>query len=254
MLNGFLATAEFALVSVRRTWLQQRAGQEDARAEAALKLINDLNGVISGTQLGITMTSLGLGWVGENTIAGLIQPLIAWPGRGGLVVVHSIALALAFLSITFLHLMLGELVPKQVALGRAEHLSLIVAWPMTFFLKIVRRPLSILYAASFALARRLGARAAGHSSQTYTTEELKLLVTASYGSGALPGYQQEMIHKLIDLREVLAREVMVPRPNIVSVPVSLSLDELMRIVTEDQHSRIPVYQDSPEHIIGVLYT
>ena len=254
LVNGFFSTAEFALVSVRRTWLQQRAAQGDLRAEAALNLVNNLNGVVSGTQLAVTMISLALGWVGENTIAGLIQPELALIGSGSPVVIHGLALSLAFLCITLVHLVLGELVPKQVALGRAERLSLVVAQPMTLFLKIVRKPLAILYAGSYSLARHLGARAPGHHVQTYTAEELKLLATATYRSGDLPAYQQEMIHNIIDLQQVLAREVMVPRPNIVSVPVNLSLEELLRIIIEDQHSRIPVYQDSPEHIIGVLYS
>ncbi len=254
MANAFFATTEFALVSVRRTWLQHKAAQGDTRAEAALRLVNNLNGVISGTQIGITMTSLALGWVGENTIAGMIEPVLGLPGGVSLVFVHSIALVLAFACITFLHLVLGELVPKQVALGRAERMSLAIAWPMTLFLKIIRFPMAVLHATSFSLARRMGARPGGRSTQIATAEELKLLITAGFGSGALPPSQQEMIHRVIDLHEVLVREVMVPRPNIVSVPVNLSLEELLRIVTEDQHSRIPVYEDSPENIVGVVYT
>lgn len=254
MANAFFATTEFALVSVRRTWLQHKAAQGDTRAEAALRLVNNLNGVISGTQIGITMTSLALGWVGENTIAGMIEPVLGLPGRVSLVFVHSIALVLAFACITFLHLVLGELVPKQVALGRAERMSLAIAWPMTLYLKIIRFPMAVLHSTSFSLARRMGARPGGRSTQIATAEELKLLITAGFGSGALPPSQQEMIHRVIDLHEVLVREVMVPRPNIVSVPVTLSLPELLRIVTEDQHSRIPVYEDSPENIVGVVYT
>ena len=251
--NAFFAIVEFALVSVRRTWLQQKAAEGDSRAEAALRLIGDLNTVVSGTQLGITMTSLGLGWVGEITLAGLLEPALGLASVGGVVVVHSVALALAFLIITFLHIVLGELVPKQVALGRAERLSLLVAWPMTLFLKVVRRPLLVLHFCSFYLATRLGARPAGAAAHAYTAEELKMLVTGSYRSGALPEYQQEMIHNVIDLPEILAREIMVPRPNIVSIPVSLSLAELVRLVNEDQHSRLPVYEDTPEQVIGVLY-
>ncbi len=119
VINGFFSASEFALVSVRRTWLQQRATQEDRRAQAALKLVDNLNGVVSGTQLGITMTSMGIGWVGEVTIASWIDPLFPASGLQHMALVHSAALALAFLGITFVHFMLGELVPKQVALGRA---------------------------------------------------------------------------------------------------------------------------------------
>jgi CBS domain containing-hemolysin-like protein len=251
--NAFFAIVEFALVSVRRTWLQQKASQGDHRAVLALKLIGDLNGVVTGTQLGITMTSLGLGWVGESTLAALIGPLLAMTPGVGAAVVHSVALLLAFLFITTLHIVLGELIPKQIALGRAERLTLAVAFPMTLFVRLVHRPLTVLHSISFQLAQRMGARPSSDREHAYSSEELKVLVTGSYRSGGLPEYQQEMIHNVIDLPDVLVREIMVPRPNIVSIPVTLSLPELVRLANEDQHSRLPVYEGAPEHIIGVLY-
>jgi CBS domain containing-hemolysin-like protein len=174
------------------------------------------------------------------------------PPEGGLLL-HSVAITVAFAGLTFVHVVLGELVPKQVALSRAERLSLLVAWPMKVFLKVARGPQALLRACSFALAQHLGASASGERAHTYTGEELKLLVTASYRSGALPAYQQEMIHNVIDLRQVAVREIMVSRPNIVSVPVRSTLEELLRVVTEDLHSRLPIYEDTPEQIIGVLY-
>ena len=252
--NAFFVAVEFALVSVRRTWLQQKAAQGDSRAEVALGLVGNLNRVLSGTQLGITFASLGLGWIGETTIAGFIHQPLTMLGIGSPALVHGVSLTLAFICITFLHMVIGELVPKQVALERAERLTLILAWPMAIFVKIVRHLLKILDACSFFLARHLGATAKGAHSHSYTGEELKMLVAASHTSGTLPTFQQEMIHRIIDLRAILVREVMVPRPNIVSVPVNLSQEKLLQIVTEDQHSRIPVYEDSPEQIIGVLYT
>jgi CBS domain containing-hemolysin-like protein len=251
--NAFFATVEFALVSARRTWLQQKAAQGDSRAAVALQLIGNLNSVVSGTQVGITMTSLALGWVGEITVARLLEPAMGVLPAGGGLVLHTVAVTLAFLGLTFVHVVLGELVPKQVALGRAERLSLLLAWPMYVFLRIVRAPQEFLYACSYSLARHLGASASGEKAHTYTGEELKLLVTASYRSGALPAYQQGMIHSVIDLRQVAVREIMVPRPSIVSVPVRSTLEELLRVVTEDLHSRLPVYEDTPEQIIGVLY-
>ena len=250
--NAFFVTAEYVLVTVRRTWLQHKAAQGNTRAEAALRLVDNLNRVVTGVQIAITMTSLGLGWVGELTIARTIEPLLADSG-GKLALVHGIAVPLAFFCITTLHVVLGELVPKRLALESAERLCLAVALPMTLFLKLIRAPLVIVDSASSAIARLLGAKG-GRVSHIATAEELKLVVASGYGVGAVPPGQQEMIHRVIDLHEVLVREVMVPRPNIVSVPVTLSLDELLRIVTEDQHSRIPVYEDSPENVIGVFYT
>ena len=251
--NAFFATVEFALVSARRTWLQQRAAQGDSRAETALTLIANLNSVVSGTQVGITMTSLALGWVGEITLARLIDPLLSVVQADSAILVHTIAITISFLGLTFLHVILGELVPKQVALARAERISLLVAWPMRFFLKIVQVPQAFLHACAFALAQHMGASHSGSRTHTYTGEELKLLVTASYRGGALPAYQQDMIHSVIDLRQVTVREIMVPRPNIVSVSVNSTLEELIRIVTEELHSRLPVYEGTPEQIIGVLY-
>ena len=252
--NAFFATVEFALVSARRTWLQQKAEQGDTRAEAAIKLISNLNQVVSGTQVGITMTSLALGWVGEITLAEALEPVMTTLDAENAVLLHSVAAALAFLGLTFLHVVLGELVPKQVALGRAERLSILLAWPMTVFLKLVRGPQQFLHSCSFFLAQHLGAKAAGSVPTAYSPEELKMLVSASHRSGALPAHQHEMIHSIMDLRQILAREIMVPRSNIVAVPVHYSLEEVLRLVTEDQHSRLPVYETSPEHIIGVLYS
>jgi putative hemolysin len=253
VINAFFASVEFALVSVRRTWLQQRASQGDSRADAALKLIADLNSVVSGTQLGITMTSLALGWVGELALARMLEPIVSSAGTTSALVLHSIATTLAFLGLTFVHVVLGELVPKQVALGRAERLSLLLAWPMTLFLRVAQRPQKLLHSWSFFMARRLGAQPSDSHGHAYSAEELKMLVTGSYRSGALPEYQQEMIHNVIDLPEITVREIMVPRPNIVSIPVNLSLPELVKLVNEDQHSRLPVYEGAPEHIIGILY-
>jgi CBS domain containing-hemolysin-like protein len=252
--NAFFATVEFALVSARRTWLQQKAAQGDSRAETALHLLANMNRVVSGTQVGVTICSLALGWAGEMSLARLLNPIIAPLEPNAAWLVHTIATALMFVVLTFFHVVLGELVPKQVALGRAERLALLIAWPMRVFLKIASLPQKMLHAASFAIARHLGATSGGASAHSYSGEELKMLVTTSYRSGALPEYQQDMIHNVIDLGEVAVREIMVPRPNIVSIPVESSLEDVVRLVTEDLHSRVPVYQDSPEHIIGVLYT
>ena len=251
--NALFAAVEFALVSARRTWLQQKAAQGDSRAEVALQLIGNLNAVVSGTQVGITITSLALGWVGEITVARLLESVVGTAEGGNFLLIHAAASTVAFLGLTFLHVVLGELVPKQVALARAERVSLLVAWPMKVFLKIVQAPQSLLHASAYSLARHLGARHGAFRAHTYTGEELKLLVTASHLGGALPAYQQDMIHSVLDLRQVAVREIMVARPNIISVSVHSTLDELLRIITEELHSRLPVYQDTPEQIIGVLY-
>jgi CBS domain containing-hemolysin-like protein len=186
-------------------------------------------------------------------LARLLAPIVrALPGNTA-IIVHTIATALAFAGLMFLHVVVGELVPKQVALARAERLALLLAWPMKVFLKVAQAPQAFLHATAYSIAKHLGASPSGSRAHTYTGEELKLLVTASYTSGELPAYKQDMIHAVIDLSELFVREIMVPRPNIVSVSVNTSLDELLKIITEELHSRLPVYEDTPEQIVGVLY-
>jgi len=251
--NAFFVATEFALVRVRPTRLREMAGQGHTSALAALRLIDNMDEVISGTQLGITLASLGLGWIGEIALAGLMLPLLepVLPGRAA-VVAHSISLGLAFLGITVLHLVLGEVVPKNVALARADRLAMLVAHPMGLFLHATRPFLRVMDAAAAAVSRLFGAEASRHS-HVHSPEEMKMLVTAGRESGFLPAVQEAVIHRVFDLDRVLAREVMVSRPDIVSIPVDTPLDELLRLVLENPYSRIPVYEGSPEKIIGALY-
>lgn len=251
--NAFFVATEFALVGVRPTRLREMAGQGRGAAQVALRLIDRMDRVISGTQLGITLASLALGWIGESTLAALLIPLLRpLTGAQAVTLAHSIAIAVAFLIITVLHLVLGEVVPKNVALARADRVSLLVARPMELFVQATHPFLKVMDAAAARISRIFGVTATGHS-LVHSAEELKMLVAAGRESGLLPAVQEEMIRRIVDLDRVLVREVMVSRRGIVSIPVTTSLEELLRVVLECHYSRIPVYEDSPERIIGVLY-
>jgi putative hemolysin len=251
--NAFFAAAEFALVSVRETRIQQLIDAHRAGARTVLKLHQQLSRVVNGVQLGVTITSLTLGWLGEPVLARIFE---GWMGRiphAG-IYGHGIAVAVAFALITSLHVILGELVPKSLALQRAERVALAVAAPMDVFLTI-SRPLTVGMsgAASFVL-RAFGTREVRHGS-VHSPDELKLIVTAAHSSGQLSSGQEEMLLNALELDNITARQVMVPRTKIFSLPSDLNLDEGLSRVVEEQHSRVPVYdpQRGPEHIVGVLY-
>ena len=251
--NAFFAAAEFALVSVRETRIQQLIAAHRVGARTVLKLHQQLGRDVNGVQLGITVTSLTLGWLGEPVLARLFE---GWIGSVpyALIYAHAIAVPVAFAMITCLHVILGELVPKSLALQRAERVALAVAAPMDVFLTITA-PLTIgmSRAAGFVL-RAFGTREIRHGS-VHSPDELKLIVTAAHHSGQLSPAQEEMLLNALELDNIAARQVMVPRTRIFSLPSDLNLDEALSRVVDEQHSRIPVYdpQRGPEHIVGVLY-
>ncbi len=251
--NAFFAAAEFALVSVRETRILQLIEAQRVGARTVLKLHQQLGRVVNGVQLGITVTSLTLGWLGEPFLAALFE---AWLGSipHAIIYAHAVAVTVALVMITSLHVILGELVPKSLALQRAERVALAVAAPMDVFLTITA-PLTVGMSrvAGFVL-RAFGTREIRHGS-VHSPDELKLIVTAAHHSGQLSSAQVEMLLNALELDGITARQEMVPRTRIFSLPADLTLDEALSRVVEDQHSRVPVYdpQRGPEHIIGVLY-
>jgi CBS domain containing-hemolysin-like protein len=252
--NAFFVAAEFALVSVRDTRIQQlvEAGRSGARTVQRLHV--RLDEVLAAVQLGITLASLGLGWVGETTLAYLLEQLfrdIKHPA----VYAHLVAIVVAFTLITYLHTTLGELVPKSVALHRAERVALTVAAPMDVFIAMVRPFLYVMTHTARLVLRVFGVPQIRQGG-VHSPEELKLIVTASRRFGLVPLFQEELIHRALEMSDVTVREIMVPRPDIFSLPADMHLDEALARVVEDQHSRIPVYDPhrGPEHIIGLLYS
>src|SRR3989454_6399328 len=251
--NAFFAAAEFALVSVRDTRIQQLIEARRIGARIVQKLHRNLDEVVNGVQLGITVTSLTLGWVGEPLLARMVEGSIGRIPHAALYS-HGIAIVVAFALITTLHVILGELIPKSLALQRAEQVALAVAGPMDVFLTISRPFLFTMSRAAGVVLRIFGSRKI-RQGPIHSPDELKLIVTASRQFGEIPPFQEEMIHKALELDNVTVREVMVPRPDIFSLPGDLTLSDALGRVVEEQHSRIPVYdpQRGPEHIIGVLY-
>jgi putative hemolysin len=252
--NAFFAAAEFALVSIRETRIQQLIEARRIGARIVQKLHRNLDEVVNGVQLGITIVSLTLGWVGEPLLAHIVEELLGQVPHAN-VYAHGIAIGIAFVLITCLHVILGELVPKSLALQRGEQVALAVAAPMEVFLTLTRPFIFAMSAAAGSVLRVFGSRKV-RQGPIHSPDELKLIVTASRQFGQIPPFQEEMIHHALELESITVREVMVPRPDIFSLPSDLVLDEALARVVEEQHSRIPIYdpQRGPEHIVGVLYS
>jgi len=251
--NAFFVAAEFALVSVRDTRLQQLINDRRIGARTVQILHQRLPQVLAGVQFGVTLASLFLGGIGEPVVAHMILGAVASVPHAALYA-HGAAVVISFALITYLLVILGEIVPKSVALQRAERVALAVAAPMDVFLTISRPFLFVMNRSADLVLRMFGSRQL-RSGAAHTSEELKLIVAASRRFGLVPAFQAEIVARALDLTDITAREVMVPRPDIFSLPADLTLDEALSQVVEEQHSRVPVYdpQRGPEHIVGILY-
>jgi CBS domain containing-hemolysin-like protein len=248
--NGFFVAAEFSLVSVRRSRIVSLAENGDARAIKLLGLIDSLNSYISATQLGITMASLALGWVGEPALSRLLElPL------HGLVtdaVRHTIAFTAAFTIITFLHIVLGELAPKTLALDRAERVALAIAWPMHLFHTLFRWPIRFLDFAGRSAITLLGLKVSPDHASVYTVDELRQIINISHTSGTLEADEQHLLHRVFEFSDSEVQDVMIPRNTVTAIPATATLDETQAAFNLLGYSRIPVYQEQLDDIIGIV--
>lgn len=248
--NGFFVAAEFSLVSVRRSRVISLLESGDARAATLLGLLDNLNSYISATQLGITMASLALGWIGEPALSKLLEAPL-----NGLVsntVRHTIAFAGAFTIITFLHIVLGELAPKTLALDRSERVALAVAWPMHLFHTLFSWPIRILDYAGRSTVRLLGFRCSEDHSSIYTVDELRQIINTSHTSGALEAGEQQLLHRIFEFSDSEVQDVMIPRNAVTALPASAAFSETQDLFNAHGYSRIPVYQDEIDNIIGIV--
>ena len=255
LLNGFFVAAEFALVSVRKTRIDQLVIEGNARARTVQRALTHLDTYIAATQLGITMASLALGFIGEPAIAGLLEPLFArfLPAEGAFFTSHGVALVIAFSIATALHIVLGELAPKSIALQRAESTSLWVTGPLDIFLKLLRPFIAALNGIGNAVVRLIGLQPAGGHASVHSVEELELLVHSSREAGLLEEQQERMVAGVFDFGERHASRVLTPRTEIYAVPLTISLPELAQRAGEGNHSRLPVYDGDLDHIVGVVH-
>ncbi len=251
--NAFFVATEFALVAVRRTRIEELVKAGNRRAAEVKRALGHLDDFISATQLGITIASLGLGWIGEPALADLIEPLVAWLplGLAG-AAAHSLAIAVAFSIITFLHVVLGELAPKSVALAYAETTALWVARPNEWFFRLFKPAIRLLNGSAGLVLHLFGLRrAAGHIA-ALSEEELKMLIVAAAEKGLLERREREMLTSVFEFTDTPVREVMTPAHKIRAVPVDAPPEEVLRTIVESGYSRLPVYEKTLDQILGVV--
>jgi putative hemolysin len=260
--SSFFVAAEFALVSVRETRIQQLIALGRPGARTALKLKHSIDEFLPAVQLGVTVAGLALGWIGEPAVVDIILNLASnWLHRlpaHSLLYAHTLAVIISFSLITYFEVLLGELVPKSLALQRAERIALAVAGPMDVFIRITR-PIVRLMNTSAAVVLRLFRAPLRGEGAVHSPEELKLIATATRRMGLLPIFQEEIIHRAIELNHVTVREIMTPRGNIFSLPADMPLQQASARIVEEQHSRVPVYdpagpESGKDHIIGIVYS
>jgi CBS domain containing-hemolysin-like protein len=254
--NGFFVASEFALVSVRRARVEARAAAGSKNARAALRLLNNPTIFISAVQFGITLASLALGWIGEPTMAELLRPLassIASAGRAGYLT-HVMAIVIAFCIISFLHIVLGELMPKMVALERAEGVALFTAGPLELFARVFRAPLWLFNAAGSRLGRLIGLKSSLDHTSVYTETELRQLVDVARESGFLRAEERRLIHRVFEFSDTLVREAMVPRTEMAAISSDCSLAQITKAFDQYRYSRLPVYRESLDDVIGFIHS
>jgi CBS domain containing-hemolysin-like protein len=249
--NGFFVASEFALVGVRRSRIETLAAAGNSNARRLLGLLDHLNAYISATQLGITMASLALGWIGEPVVAHMLEAPLR--GRVSEVALHTISFAVAFTIITFLHIVLGELAPKTLALERAERTALAIALPMELFYKVFRWPIRLLDWAGTRTVRLFGLHPAGEHASIYTEEELRGLIDASRRSGQLKEEEQQLIEGVFEFSDAEVSEAMIPRTQVEALPVTATLDEARDAFRTTGYSRLPVYRGTLDEVVGVLF-
>jgi CBS domain containing-hemolysin-like protein len=249
--NGFFVASEFALVGVRRSRIDTLMAQGNRRARRLGKLLDNLNAYISATQLGITMASLALGWIGEPVFAHLLErPL---DGLVSDITLHTISFGVAFTVITFLHIVLGELAPKTLALERAEKIALAISWPMEVFYRTFYWPIRLLDWAGTRTVRLFGLHPSGEHASIYTADELRLLVDISQQSGHLESDQRQLVHRALEFADVGVREAMIPRLQVEALPLTATLEQTRLLFLSTGFSRLPVYRDRSDNLVGVIY-
>ena len=249
--NGFFVAAEFALVGVRSSRIETLAASGRRSAKRLMGLLENLNAYLSACQLGITLASLALGWIGEPTFARLLEgPLSGLSDSAR----HIIAFIVGFMIMTALHIVLGEQAPKLIGLASAERVALAVALPLQLFYRIFSWPIRALDWASARTVQLVGIQATSEHASIYTEEELRKLVDMSRESGHLRAEERRLIHRVFEFSDTVVREAMVPRTEMAAIPNTCNLAEITKAFEQHRYSRLPVYRESFDDVCGFIHS
>lgn len=252
--NGFFVAAEFAIVKVRSSQIVQRMKKGHRRAALAKNIVEHLDAYLSATQLGITLSSLGLGWVGEPLLAEMLRAPLAEIGIMGERTVHALAFGVSFSLLTFLHIILGELAPKSLAIRYPESTTFVISAPLQFFYRVFQPAIWMLNGSANFLLKLVGIPPSSARELLHSPEELEIIVSESTRGGVFNKTEQELISSIFEFSTTTVKEIMVPRTDVVAIDINTPRDKLIRVVTEEGYSRIPVYKDTIDNIVGIIYT
>jgi putative hemolysin len=252
--NAFFAATEFALVAVRLSRVRQLVKRGNANARIVQDLVSHLERVVSGVQVGITLATIALGFLGEFTLAQAIEPLLSWiPGAHSLLIANGIAITLAYILLTTFHVVLGELVPKGISLSHAERVALLVARPFQWYLGAFSLAINILDGMSRTVMRALGVAPRLSHTTVHSAEELQIIIQQARERGLLGADEERYVQSALELGQLQVREIMVPRPDVHALPAEATLDETIQLFARTQRSRIPVYQGTIDHALGFVH-
>jgi magnesium and cobalt exporter, CNNM family len=252
--NGLFVAAEFSIVTVRKTRVDQLIAEGHRRARAVRRAVTSPDRYIAATQLGITMASLGLGWLAEPALASVFLPALAFlPAHIAEPTAHSIAVAIAFVIITAVEIIFGELTPKWIALERPEKTAIWLVQPLEIFMRVMSPFIRVVHGTAQAVIRMLGFSGADRRAMVHSEEELKMLVTASQEAGVLEEQEEQMLHRVFGFADLTAGQVMIPRTELIAVAEDESLRSLVVQSAERRHSRLPVYRGDLDDVVGMLH-
>ncbi|MGM9927170.1 MAG: hemolysin family protein [Bacillus sp. (in: firmicutes)] len=250
-LTAFFVASEFAIIKVRSTRINQLVEEGKSGALSVKKVITHLDEYLSACQLGITVTALGLGWIGEPTVARLLEPLFAHfniPSSA----VHILSFIIAFSVVTFLHVVVGELAPKTIAIHKAETISLLVAKPLILFYKVMYPAIWLLNGSARLVTKLFGLEPASEHEIAHTEEELRIILSDSYKSGEINQSEFKYVNKIFEFDDRIAKEIMVPRTEIITLSQDDTLDDAFQIVKEEKFTRYPIIDGDKDHVIGMI--
>ncbi|WP_226669466.1 hemolysin family protein [Metabacillus litoralis] len=250
-LTAFFVASEFAIVKLRSSRIDQLIAEGNTAALAAKKVTSNLDGYLSACQLGITITALGLGWLGEQTLESLLHPIFESLNINESLV-NVLTLAIAFILITYLHVVIGELAPKTVAIQKAEFITLIFARPLIFFYRVMYPFIWILNGSANLLVRLFGMKPVSEHELAHTEEELRIILSESYKSGEINQSEFKYVNRIFEFDDRIAKEIMVPRTEIVTTSVEKSFQENLDIMRSEKFTRYPVVNGDKDHILGMV--
>ncbi|MFZ0368383.1 MAG: hemolysin family protein [Halobacillus sp.] len=252
ILTAFFVASEFAIVKVRKTRIEAKAAEGNKKAKNSLRVLNNLDYYLSACQLGITITALGLGWLGEPTLVILLDPLI---GNFNLPsgITHTISFAISFFIITFLHVVLGELAPKTVAIQKAEAITLLLSRPLMLYSKLMYPLIWLLNGSANVLVRLFGFQTANESEEVHSEDELRHILTQSYQKGEINRSEYTYVDRIFEFDNRTAKEIMIPRTEMAVIDINHSLKNVLREMKQERYTRYPVVDGDKDQVIGIIH-